>query len=49
MTDDLTYDKIETRMRKAILAMETATQQHADDLKELARVCLLYTSDAADE
>ena len=38
MTDDLTYDKIETRMRKAILAMETATQQHADDLKELARV-----------
>lgn len=37
MTDDLTYDKIETRMRRAILTMEEATKQHADDLKELAK------------
>jgi hypothetical protein len=36
VTDDLTYDKIENRMRKAIVTMEEATKQHADDLKELA-------------
>ena len=37
MTNDLTYDKVENRMRKAILAMESATAQHASDLKELAK------------
>ena len=37
MSDELTYDKIENRMRSAILGMEKATGQHADDLKELAK------------
>jgi len=37
MTDDLTYDKIENRMRQAIHAMTEATTQHANDLKELAQ------------
>ena len=36
MTDDLNYDKIENRMRKAIITMEDASKQHAEDLKELA-------------
>ena len=37
MTENLTYDKIETRMRMAIHKMDEATIAHADDLRELAK------------
>ncbi len=38
MTEDLTYDKIENRMRKAILALQSTGIQHADDLRSLATI-----------